>query len=58
MEDEYVRPTEVQRALGVSYWTVLRWVREGRLQAIRLPNGQLRVAKADVLRMREPVAAP
>lgn len=56
--EEYVRLTEAQRALGVSYWTVLRWIREGRLQAIRLPSRQLRVAKADVVRMREPVAAP
>ena len=54
--EEYVRLTEAQRALGVSYWTVLRWVRQGRLQAIRLPSGQLRVAKADVLQMREPIA--
>lgn len=56
--DEYIRLTEAQRALGVSYWTVLRWVREGRLPAMRLPSGQLRVAKADVLRIREPVATP
>lgn len=54
--EEYVRLTEAQRALGVSYWTVLRWIRQGRLQAIRLPSGQLRVAKADVLQMREPIA--
>jgi len=56
--DEYVRLTEAQRALGVSYWTVLRWIREGRLQAVRLPSGQLRVAKANVLRLREPVVTP
>jgi excisionase family DNA binding protein len=56
--DEYIRLTEAQRALGVSYWTVLRWVREGRLEAIRLPGGQLRVKKADVVRTREPVAGP
>lgn len=56
--EEYVRLTEAQRALGVSYWTVLRWTREGRLQAIRLPNGQLRVAKTDVVGLREPVATP
>jgi len=55
--EEYVRLTEAQRALGVSYWTVLRWAREGRLKAIRLPGGQLRVAKADVLRIRQPVAS-
>lgn len=54
--DEYIRLTEAQRALGVSYWTVLRWAREGRLQAIRLPSGQVRVAKADVLRIRQPIA--
>lgn len=55
--EEYVRLTEAQRALGVSYWTVLRWIRDGRLQAIRLPSGQLRVAKAHVLRFRHRVVA-
>lgn len=33
---------EVAEMLGVSTETVLRWVRAGKLPAVRLPSGQIR----------------
>jgi len=50
--DEYVRLQTAEQALGISYSTIRRWIREGRLQALRLPTGQLRVAKKDVERLQ------
>jgi excisionase family DNA binding protein len=42
-------PAEVAAALGVSVWTVRRWIREGVLPATRLPGSNLlRVRVADV----------
>jgi excisionase family DNA binding protein len=39
---------EVADAVGVSSETVLRWIRRGKLDAIRLPGGAIRV-REDVL---------
>jgi excisionase family DNA binding protein len=36
---------EVADLLGVSTETVLRWVRQGKLPAIRLPGGAIRFAE-------------
>ena len=46
--ETYIRLQTAEQALGISYSTIRRWIREGRLRALRLPTGQLRVAKKDV----------
>ena len=44
-----LRPGEVARLFGVSAETVGRWVRAGKLRAVRTPGGQLRFRESDVL---------
>ena len=40
--------SQVAKELGVSYWTVRRWIIQKKLNAIRLPSGGYRVKKADI----------
>ena len=37
---------EVAYMLGVSYWTVYRWVRSGKIKGVRMPSGRWRVPKS------------
>lgn len=48
MDDEWIRPGEAARLLGVSLTTVARYVDQGLLEARRLPSGQRRVKRASV----------
>jgi iron complex outermembrane recepter protein len=40
--------TQAGEMLGVSRWTISRWIGEGRLPAVRLPTGRLRIRREDV----------
>ena len=48
-----LRPKEVCRRLGISYSTLSRWVREGRIRAIRTAGGVFRVPESEVRRVAE-----
>jgi len=48
-----LRPKEVCQRLGVSYSTLSRWVREGRIRAIRTAGGKFRVPESEVRRIAE-----
>ena len=39
------RPKEVAEYLCLSKRTIYRWIEEGRLEAIKLPGGSIRVAR-------------
>lgn len=53
-----LRLTQVAEELGVSYWTVRRWVNNGKLEAIRLPSGGYRVERSEVERIRSQKVSP
>ncbi len=48
-----MRPKEVCRRLGISYSTLSRWVREGRIRAIRTAGGVFRIPESEVRRIAE-----
>ena len=48
-----MRPKEVCERLGISYSTLSRWVREGRIRAIRTAGGVFRVPESEVRRIAE-----
>ena len=48
MPVEAITTAEAARMLGVSRWTVVRYIREGRLPAFRLPSGRLRLYRHNV----------
>jgi excisionase family DNA binding protein len=45
---EFLSPREVADLLGVSSDTVLGWVREGRLRAVRLSSRTIRFRREDI----------
>jgi len=48
-----LRPKEVCQRLGISYSTLSRWVREGRIRAVRTAGGVFRVPESEVRRIAE-----
>jgi excisionase family DNA binding protein len=52
-----LRPKEVCQRLGVSYPTLCRWVREGRIRAIRTAGGKHRIPESKVRRIAEGITA-
>jgi excisionase family DNA binding protein len=51
--EKLLRPREVCRRLGISYSTLSRWVREGRIKAIRTASGKYRIPESEVRRIAE-----
>jgi excisionase family DNA binding protein len=51
--ERLLRPKEVCQRLGISYSTLARWVREGRIRAIRTVGGKYRVPESEVRRIAE-----
>ena len=51
--ERWLRPKEVCQRLGISYATLSRWVREGRIRAIRTAGGKYRVPESEVRRIAE-----
>ena len=51
----YVSVDIAASLMGVSHWTVRRWITAGALPARKLPSGGLRVAVADLEEVGEPV---
>lgn len=47
--------TSVATECGVTAWTVRRWIRAGKLRAVKLPGGELRVAASDLAAVLTPV---
>ena len=48
-----MRPKEVCQRLGISYSTLSRWVREGRIRAVRTAGGVFRIPESEVRRIAE-----
>ena len=48
-----LRPKEVCHRLGISHSTLSRWVREGRIRAVRTAGGVFRVPESEVRRIAE-----
>lgn len=56
--DEYLTPTEAARLLPrTAAESVRRWIREGRIPAIRLPGGRLMVRRSDIEEILTPKLA-
>jgi len=53
--ERLLRPKEACQRLGISYPTLARWVREGRIKAVRTAGGKYRVPESEVRRIAEGV---
>jgi excisionase family DNA binding protein len=64
MEKLLLRVDEAAELVGVSRWTIYRWVEEGRLEGTKLGRSTLRIFHASLLAMveqsrtQEPVLRP
>lgn len=45
LQKRFLRPDEVAAILSVSRWTIYRWIGEGRLEAVKIGKGSVRVLK-------------
>ncbi|MGC9072290.1 MAG: excisionase family DNA-binding protein, partial [Acidilobus sp.] len=51
--ERLLRPREACQLLGISYSTLLRWVREGKVRAVRTEGGKYRIPYSEVRRYLE-----
>ena len=51
--DKILKPEEAALMLGVSYKTLWRWARKGKIKYIKLPSGHLRYYKKDIQKFIE-----
>ena len=51
--ERLLRPKEACQRLGISYPTLARWVREGKIRAVRTAGGKYRIAESEVMRIAE-----
>jgi len=52
-KEKMLRSGEVAEILGVDRHTVVKWIKEGRIKAIRLPSGRYRIPESEVRRILE-----
>ncbi|MDT7868178.1 MAG: IS607 family transposase [Acidianus sp.] len=55
--ERLLRPKEVCQRLGISYPTLARWVREGKIRAVRTAGGKYRIPESEVRRIAEGLPA-
>jgi len=51
--ERLLRSGEVAEILGVDRHTVVKWIKEGKISAIRLPSGRYRIPESEVRRILE-----
>lgn len=50
-----LRTSEAATVLGVSHETLRRWVADGKIRHVKLPSGQMRFRRSDLLDVLTPV---
>jgi len=50
--EEFLSPRDACRVLGVSYITLWRWIREGRIKAIRGPSGRYLIPRSEIEKLK------
>ena len=51
MSERLLRPKEACKVLGVSYTTLRRWIKEGKIRAVRTLGGKYRIPEGEVKRI-------
>jgi len=51
--ERLLRPKEVCQLLGISYSTLLRWIREGKIRAVTTEGGKYRIPYSEVKKYLE-----
>jgi len=51
--ERLLRPKEVCQLLGISYSTLLRWIREGKIRAVTTEGGKYRIPYSEIKKYLE-----
>jgi len=51
--ERMLRSGEVTEILGVDRHTVVKWIKEGKIKAIKLPSGRYRIPESEVKKILE-----
>lgn len=46
--EEYVKPSDIAKRLGVTRGAVYKWIREGKLEAVRFGENAVRVPRSSL----------
>ena len=52
-KERMLRSGEVAEILGVDRHTVVKWIKEGKIRAIKLPSGRYRIPESEVKKILE-----
>ena len=57
MNGDYLKPSEIAKRLGVTRGAVYKWIREGKLKAVRFGDNAVRVPRAELEEFERRAAA-
>jgi putative resolvase len=57
MSERLLRPKDACRLLGVSYVTLRRWIKEGKVRAVRTIGGKYRIPESEIRRLLSGIEA-
>ena len=52
-KERMLRSGEVAEILGVDRHTVVKWIKEGKIKAVKLPSGRYRIPESEVRKIIE-----
>jgi len=52
-KERLLRSGEVAEVLGVDRHTVVKWIKEGKIRAVKLPSGRYRIPESEVRKILE-----
>jgi excisionase family DNA binding protein len=52
--EKMFKPKEAAEILSLKKLTIYRWVKAGKIKAVRLPDGRLRIAESELERVIKP----
>ncbi len=55
ISERLLKTREVCEILGISKWTLYRWIEEGRIRVVRIASGRYRIPESELRRIIEEV---
>ena len=52
--EKLFKPSEAAERLSLKKLTIYRWIKAGKIRAVRLPDGRLRIAESELEKVVKP----
>ena len=52
--EKLLKPSEAAKILSLKKLTIYRWIKAGKIEAVRLPDGRLRIAESELEKAVKP----